>query len=100
MSSEESWPAKEPLVLSPNPPAVSAELREARLEVVRLQFMVGQLAAASLESAARLAAGKSREAVLQQQVRDLRGSLSWRLTRPVRMVRRVVALSVRERGED
>lgn len=84
---------------SPGEPG-AAELREARLEIVRLQRMIAELAKISIEDAANLSAARSRETVLQQQIRDLRGSLSWRMTRPVRMTSRLVKISARERGED
>jgi hypothetical protein len=100
MSAEQLRPTEPSAGLNPLDPASANELREARLEVVRLQVMIAHFAAVSAEDSARLAAGKSREVVLQQQIRDLRGSLSWKLTRPVRMAKRLVALNSRARGEE
>lgn len=100
MSSEPDARAAEPEMPAVFNSGLMAELREARLEIVRLQSMISEFASRSVENRAELVACKSREEVFQQQIRDLRGSLSWRITLPVRMTRRLLAGSARERGQD
>lgn len=68
------------------------ELREARLEIAHLRAEAARLARQTDDMRRLLRAERARSAAYAEQVRELRRSSSWRLTRPVRAIKRRVAL--------
>lgn len=71
--------------------AGTGELRQARLEIARLRAEAARLARQADDAKRLLRAERAKSAKYAEQVRELRRSSSWRLTKPVRAVKRRVA---------
>ena len=78
---------------------VAAELVEARREIVRLRGLLAQKerAAHGLERQVRSTDDRAKRYV--RQLADLRNSMSWRVTRPLRVFRRRAADDIRSARE-
>lgn len=68
-----------------------AELREARLEITRLRAEAARLARHTDDMRRLLRAERMQSAQYAEQVRELRRSASWRITRPIRSLKRRLA---------
>lgn len=64
------------------------ELRQARLEIVGLRVEAARLALQVDDMRRQLKAARSVSVRYSQQISAMRGSLSWRITMPLRLVRR------------
>ncbi|NQX36778.1 hypothetical protein [Herbiconiux sp. VKM Ac-2851] len=67
---------------------VANELRELRLEVAALRAQLARRTAETEEYRRRLVASRNQAERLATQLKALRGSSSWSITRPLRMRRR------------
>ena len=67
---------------------VANELRELRLEVAALRAQLARRSAETEEYRRRLVASRNQAARYAGQLKSLRASTSWALTRPLRMRRR------------
>ncbi|MCS5716614.1 hypothetical protein N1027_00515 [Herbiconiux sp. CPCC 205763] len=73
----------------PSAPALSAnELREMRLEIAALRSQLARRNAEVEEYRKRLVASRNQCERYSSQLKALRGSTSWSITRPLRMRRR------------
>jgi hypothetical protein len=76
------------------------ELRLARLEIVQFRTMTARLAAELEGLELDLANLKAQSSHDRSQLRSLRSSLSWRLTSPLRAIRRRSANAERKPGRE
>ena len=67
---------------------LNEELRQARLEIVGLRVEAARLALQVDDMRRQLKAARSVSIRYSQQISAMRGSLSWRLTMPLRLLRR------------
>jgi hypothetical protein len=72
--------------------AVVNELSEARREMARLRHVAARADKLRREAELRLASERAQNERLTAQIVALRNTVSWRLTRPIRTVRRARAL--------
>ena len=68
--------------------ALTQELREARLEISRLRGVAARAERLRREAELRLASEKAQNERFTAQIVALRNTVSWKVTRPIRTLRR------------
>lgn len=88
MTNHEETPARAASAGEKETAALAEELRQARLEIVGLRVEASRLALQVDDMRRQLKAARTTSTRYADQIGALRGSISWRLTRPLRVLRR------------